>query len=189
MKGPARLLIAAGLLLAAGCEMNFSDDRPPRPRPPAPPPTPEPKIVARWVTTKQAQELIRTRTDLFILCVAVKEEYDKGHLPNSVLIPVMALKDSVDRNTIYADINRGRVPDREQPVLVYCWWKKCGCPSIPTYSQLARSILIGKGFRWTYYINGGMPGWIKDKLPYEKTQKQPPSPNVGTTCPAAAKGG
>lgn len=130
-----------------------------------------PAAKARWISTHQALDEIRRKPDVFLLCVADKEEYDRGHIVGSVLIPVRALRRFVERNTLWPEINKGRAPRKDQPIIVYCWWKPCDCPSIPTYSQLARTILLEKGFRDIAFINGGMRGWIKDNLPVEASPK------------------
>jgi len=131
-----------------------------------------PKPSVRWITPEQAFKEIQDDPDLFLLCVADKEEYDRGHIAGSVIIPVMGLERGLDRNDWWPDINFGRVPRRDQRILCYCWWKSCDCPSVPTYSQLARKILIRKGFRKIDIIVGGMRDWMKKGLPVEKT---PPS--------------
>jgi len=131
-----------------------------------------PKPSVRWITPEQAFKEIQDDPDLFLLCVADKEEYDRGHIAGSVIIPVMGLERGLDRNDWWPDINFGRVPRRDQRILCYCWWKSCNCPSVPTYSQLARKILIRKGFRKIDIIVGGMRDWMKKGLPVEKT---PPS--------------
>lgn len=169
MKGFVLLCAAAGGVLAGGCSRHssadmdvFQDTRPVyRPAPQAAP-------VAEWISAADAHEKMRTTPDLFILCVADKPQYDRGHIAGSVLIPAMSLADHVDNNRLWQEINQGRVPRRGQPVLVYCWWKPCECPSIPTYSQMARKILLNKGFRQVYLISGGMPAWMKAALPTQQ---------------------
>lgn len=166
MRGSVLLWAAAGCVLAGGCRRDSRADVEVfqdagsvyRPAPQAAP-------VAEWISVAQAYQKVRTTPDLFILCVADKPQYDRGHIAGSVLIPAMSLADHVDNNRLWQEINQGRVPRRDQPLLVYCWWKPCECPSIPTYSQVARKVLLDKGFRKVYLISGGMPAWMKAGLP------------------------
>ncbi|HUS91968.1 MAG TPA: rhodanese-like domain-containing protein [Phycisphaerae bacterium] len=121
----------------------------------------------RWLTTPEALAALRDDPDIFLLCVADVEQYNRAHVPGSVLIPVRGLRAYVDHNVLYPQLNAGREPRKDQPILVYCWWKACKCPDIPTYSQLARQILLDKGYTDIAFLNGGMPGWLADGLPVE----------------------
>jgi len=164
----ARILSAAALLAAiGGCELVDSHQPPPRPLPPAPTTPALPQSRIRWISTHEALAELRANDDVFLLCVADKEQYDRAHIPGSVLIPVRGLHYCIDNNTAYPEINYGRMPRKDQPIIVYCWWKSCKCPKIPTYSQLARKIMIDKGYRDVAFVNGGMPGWLDDGLPAE----------------------
>jgi len=142
--------------------------------------------TGNWLSPAQAARMIRQRPGLQLVCVANIEDYRAGHLPGSMLIPVMALRLAVGDNapsTIYPAINRGRTVSKDRPVLIYCWWNACKCPTVPTYSELARAILRKKGFRNVYSIEGGMRSWIAACLPCEKGE---PAPSVTppTTRPA-----
>ena len=144
-----------------------------------------PRDRANWLTPAQAQQMIREKPDLQVLCVANIEDYRAAHLPDSMLIPVTGLRLAIDDNTLYEAINHGRTPAKDRPLLVYCWWNACKCPSVPTFSELARQILREKGFTDVYSIEGGMRAWIVAKLPYEKNE---PAPSVTPPTPAPARG-
>jgi len=147
-------LLAALTVWMAGCAETQPVEPPPvHVRKPAPP---KPKATVRWITPEQAWQEVQHDPDLFILCVADKEEYDRGHIAGSVIIPVMGLERGLEKNDWWPDINFGRVPRKDQKILCYCWWKSCDCPSVPTYSQLARKILLRKGYRDIDIIVGGM---------------------------------
>jgi rhodanese-related sulfurtransferase len=135
---------------------------------PAPKPNPKPPDTARWLSPRQARQEVGQNADAFLLCVADKEQYDQGHVAGSVLIPVRALAVKVHRNDLFPEINRGRVPRKDQPIIVYCWWKACECPAIPTYSDLAKRVLAEEGFGKVAVVDGGMRAWIKAGLPVEK---------------------
>jgi len=132
-----------------------------------------PRDRANWLTPAQAAQMIRDKPDLQVLCVANIEDYRAAHLPESMLIPVMGLRLAIDDNTLYEAINHGRTPGKDRPLLVYCWWNACKCPSVPAYSELARQILREKGFTDVYSIEGGMRAWIVAHLPYEKDEPAP----------------
>lgn len=131
----------------------------------------DPKDRGNWLSPAQAVELMQTAPDLQVLCVGTIEDYRQGHLPQSMLIPVTALRMVVGddtKNTLYQSINRGRKPVKDRPLLVYCWWNKCKCPTVPTYSRLARKVLREKGYAKVYSIEGGMMAWKEAGLSYEK---------------------
>ncbi len=129
-----------------------------------------------WLSPAEALRMIRERPNLQLVCVANVEDYRAGHLPDSMLVPVMALRMAVESNkpvTIYSDINRGRVLSKDRPILIYCWWNACKCPTVPAYSELARTIMRRMGFKKVYSVEGGMRSWIAGKLPYEKGESSP----------------
>jgi len=179
---PAGRLVAALLvgLAAAGCEpggeLDLATDARQRMR------YRHPKDRGNWLSPARAAELIRTTSELQVLCVAALEDYRRGHLAGSMLIPVTGLRRAVARgakNTLYPAINRGRTPTKDKPLLVYCWWNDCKCPSVPTYSGLARRILREQGFEKVYSIEGGMRAWQAAKMPCEKGQPLPTAPAKG----------
>jgi len=122
----------------------------------------------RYLSVEDAAREICENPDLFLLCVATEEEYADGHIAGSILIPVMGLDIGVERNDWFPEINRGRIPRKDQPILCYGWWKMCVCPSIPTYSQVAAGILIRRGYANVAIIAGGMRDWKKADLPVER---------------------
>jgi len=165
--------IVLAALAAAGCEpdkLDLATDARQRMR------YRDPKDRGNWLSPAQTAELIRTTPDLQILCVGTIEDYRQGHLPGSMLIPVTGLRMVVaddSRNTLYQGINRGRKPARDKPLLVYCWWNDCKCPSVPTYSGLARRVLRQNGFEKVYSIEGGMRAWTAAKMPCGKGKPDP----------------
>ena len=63
------------------------------------------------MTMKEAQKLIEAGTDYLIVDVRTKEEYDEGHIPGAILLPI-------------EDIKEGKLellPDKAQKIMVYCW--------------------------------------------------------------------
>ncbi|OQB83768.1 MAG: molybdopterin biosynthesis protein MoeB [Planctomycetes bacterium ADurb.Bin126] len=119
----------------------------------------------RWLNPRQAQEELRDNSDLFLLCVADRELYEKGHIAGSVLIPAVGVEKFIEHNTLWPAINQNRSPRKDQPLLLYCYWKDCVCPTMPTWSDYALKILQQKGFTRIAVITGGLPRWKKEGLP------------------------
>lgn len=62
------------------------------------------------ISMDKAAALMASEPDCIILDVRTQEEYDSGHIPGAVCVPLQAIGD--------ADISE--LPDREQLILVYC---------------------------------------------------------------------
>lgn len=90
MKRMIPLLLA--LLLLAGCSGNSADG------------------AYQQITQEEAKEMMDTQ-EVIILDVREQDEYDSGHIPGAVLLPV----GTIDENTA-ADV----IPEKDSTVLVYC---------------------------------------------------------------------
>jgi len=106
-------------------------------------PTATPTAVLSYtsLTVDGAQSLIQENTDLIVLDVRTKEEYEISHLQNAILIPVSELP------------NRLAELDKDKKILVYC---KAGIRS-----AIASEILVDNGFGSVYNMLGGIEDWIK----------------------------
>lgn len=62
------------------------------------------------ITAEEAKKIMDEETGYLILDVRTKEEYDEGHIPNSVLLP----NETIDEDV--SDI----LPDKDQKILIYC---------------------------------------------------------------------
>ena len=100
----------------------------------------------REVTSREAAELIQTEQPI-ILDVRTAGEYKRGHLKNSVLIPVQELQKR------YKEIGTNK--DRE--ILIYC--------ATGNRSTVASKILIDNGFKHIVNMRGGIYDWSKKKYP------------------------
>ena len=125
-----------------------------------------------WLAPAEARRELKTDPNVFLICVATKEQYDRGHLPGSLLIPVMGLRAALEKNDFYPEINRGRTPRKDQRIICYCWWRPCICPSVPTYSELAGKILLKAGYKNVALLDGGMRAWIEADLPVQRPAKR-----------------
>lgn len=95
------------LLLLPGCGGNSSDGS------------------YQQITQEKAKEMMDSQ-DVIILDVREQDEYDSGHIPGALLLPV----GSIDENTA-ADV----IPEKDSVVLVYC---RSGNRSRTASSRLAK---------------------------------------------------
>lgn len=95
------------------------------------------------ITQEKAKEIMDTQ-EVIILDVREQDEYDSGHIPGAVLLPV----GSIDETTA-AEV----IPDKDSTVLVYC---RSG-----NRSKTASSALAELGYTNIYEF-GGISTW-----PYE----------------------
>ncbi len=98
------------------------------------------------ITQEAAKEMMDTQ-DVIILDVREQEEYDSGHIPGAVLLPV---------GTIDEDTAAEVIPEKDATLLVYC---RSG-----NRSRTAASALAKLGYTNIYEF-GGINTW-----PYEIEQ-------------------
>ena len=127
MKRMLPLLISLRLLLA-GCGGNAADSS------------------YQQITQEEAKEMMDTQ-EVIILDVQKQDEYDGGHIPGAVLLPV----GTIDETTA-AEV----IPEKDSTVLVYC---RSG-----NRSKTASSTLAELGYTNIYEF-GGINTW-----PYETEQ-------------------
>ncbi|WP_195463274.1 rhodanese-like domain-containing protein [Anaerotruncus colihominis] len=95
------------------------------------------------ITQEKAKEIMDTQ-EVIILDVREQDEYDSGHIPGAVLLPV----GTIDEETA-AEV----IPEKDSMVLVYC---RSG-----NRSKTASETLVGLGYTNIYEF-GGINTW-----PYE----------------------
>ncbi len=95
------------------------------------------------ISQEEAKEMMDTQ-DVIILDVREQDEYDSGHIPGAVLLPV----GTIDEETA-AEV----IPEKDSTVLVYC---RSG-----NRSKTASSALVELGYTNIYEF-GGINTW-----PYE----------------------
>jgi len=101
----------------------------------------------RSVSALQLPQL--TRDPTLLLDISEPGEYKKGHIPNSINVPLKKLKD--DKNL---------EKHKNKNVVVIC---RAGNRSVS-----AGRYLMKNGFENVYSLSGGMMAWGKEKLPVEK---------------------
>jgi rhodanese-related sulfurtransferase len=100
----------------------------------------------REVTSSEAAHFIQNEQPV-ILDVRTPNEYTRGHLPNSVLIPVQELQNR------YKELGS----DKDREILIYC--------ATGNRSTVASKILIDKGFKHIVNLQGGIYDWSKNNYP------------------------
>ena len=123
MKRMISLLLS--LLLLAGCGRNTADG------------------AYQQITQEDAKEMMDTQ-EVIILDVREQAEYDSGHIPGAVLLPV----GTIDETTA-AEV----IPEKDSTVLVYC---RSG-----NRSKTASSTLAELGYTNIYEF-GGINTWPYD---------------------------
>lgn len=122
------LLVLAMILALGGCGTASQGD----------------SVGYQQITAEEAKEMIDTLNDEIILDVREQDEYDEGHIPEAILLPV---------GMIDADTAEGTIPEKDTVVLVYC---RSG-----NRSKTASSVLAELGYTQVYEF-GGIKDW-----PYE----------------------
>lgn len=97
------------------------------------------------ITSKEASGILSRDKSVLLLDVRTPDEYQKGHLRNSVLIPITEMERR------YAEI------PKSQPVIVYC--------TVGARSSAVAGFLWDRGYRQVYNMTDGLMGWYRNRLP------------------------
>lgn len=104
-------------------------------------------IMFKSILPEDAKKMIDSGEELIILDVRTKEEYDEGHIENSILIPLDELEEKVEES----------IQNKDIAILVYC---RSGIRSAE-----AASLLFDMKYTKVYNL-GGIINWpyglIKD---------------------------
>jgi len=100
----------------------------------------------REVTSSEAAQFIQNEHPI-VLDVRTPNEYKRGHLPNSVLIPVQELQNR------YKELGT----DKNREILIYC--------ATGNRSTVASKMLIDNGFKHIVNMRGGIYAWSKKNYP------------------------
>ena len=100
----------------------------------------------RELTAAQAADMI-ARFEPLILDVRTPREFQAGHIPDAVLLPVQLLQGNLDRLAAY----------RDREILIYC--------ATGNRSTVASKILIDNGFKQIANLRHGIADWQRRQLP------------------------
>lgn len=103
----------------------------------------------KFISKEQLLELLENREDFILVEVLAKEQYDAGHLPLAINIPV-------DKLEVLAPT---MLPDKQRIIVVYCSDFLCGA------STGAVRLLQSLGYAHVLDYKGGKDDWAKAGLP------------------------
>jgi rhodanese-related sulfurtransferase len=104
---------------------------------------PDTEIKIENVNAKEAAKILND-TSIFILDVRTPAEYEEGHIPRAVLVPVYELADKIEDISKYKD----------KAVFVYC---RSG-----NRSAVAIRILTEQGFKNIVHLKSGIRSWVSE---------------------------
>lgn len=100
--------------------------------------------MAQSITKKQIEQFIGQNIPVHLIDIRTPEEYSKQNIPDAVNIPVQDLSDQLSKfhptDMIVCICNHGR-----------------------ERSQEATEIVSSAGFGNTYYLAGGVYGWLAEE--------------------------
>lgn len=85
-----------------------------------------------------------------VIDVREPQEYSKGHIPNSINLPLGSIDEKIDALKL----------DRQSPLIIAC--------QIGTRSSAAGKKLSNAGFEQIFTIRGGVQAWEDNHLPLKK---------------------
>ena len=106
------------------------------------------------ITRNQLQEKIESGSQFALLEVLAPEEYEKGHIPQAINVP---LNDEFDQSVTRA------IPKKDKPVVVYCASETCEA------SPKAAKRLEELGYENVMDYTGGKKDWSEAGLRLEST--------------------
>lgn len=116
------------------------------------------RVAAGWVQRRLEEGGVA------LLNVLGPDAFAQGHIPGSVNAPV--------EEEGFEEKAHQAVPDRTQPVIVYCASTECQA------SPKAARKLEAQGYSKVYDFKAGMEGWRKAGLPVEGTPQRIPLEQV-----------
>ena len=103
----------------------------------------------RRITAEEAKTMMDEQENEIILDVREQDEYEAGHIPGAVLLPV---------NMIDEDTAVGTIPERDTVVMVYCRSGNRSKQAAATLAELGYTqVYEFGGIRdWSYEVEKGM---------------------------------
>ena len=95
------------------------------------------------ITQEDAVRIMKSNPDAIVLDVRTKDEFDKRHLPNALLVPIDNLRAG----------DFSALPDKDATILIYCWTGR--------RAEESAEILLEHGYKRVYEF-GGLVDWTGD---------------------------
>ena len=92
------------------------------------------------ITQEDAVRIMKSNPDAIVLDVRTKDEFDKRHLPNALLVPIDNLRAG----------DFSKLPDKDATILIYCWTGR--------RAEDSAEILLEHGYKRVYEF-GGLVDW------------------------------
>jgi rhodanese-related sulfurtransferase len=103
------------------------------------------------LTTEELKARLDTGEETILIYVHNKADFDAGHIPGSIWVPMEELR------TRASEV----IPHMDSYVVVYCENDRCDEPII------SAQILTQMGYENVHHYSGGMEDWIAAGLPAE----------------------
>ena len=97
------------------------------------------------ISGNEAMKMMKSLSNVLVVDVRTKEEYDKRHIPHALWIPI-------------EDIREGKLdalPDKNRPILLYCWTGR--------RAEDSAVMLVKYGYRNVYEF-GGLVDWTGETV-------------------------
>ena len=95
------------------------------------------------ITQEDAVRIMKSNPDAIVLDVRTKEEFDKRHLPNALLVPIDNLRAG----------DFSALPDKDAVIVIYCWTGR--------RAEDSAELLLEHGYKRVYEF-GGLVDWTGD---------------------------
>ena len=92
------------------------------------------------ISQDDAARIMQANPDAIVLDVRTKDEFDKRHLPNALLVPIDNLRAG----------DFSKLPDKDATILIYCWTGR--------RAEDSAEILLEHGYKRVYEF-GGLVDW------------------------------
>lgn len=108
-------------------------------------------VSAKDISQEQLQQAMKANASITLVDVRSLKEFNDGHVPNAVNIPLNELPDRLSE----------LAADKKNQIVLYCRSGK--------RAEMARQVLAENGFTHLDHLDGDFNGWSAKSLPIIKT--------------------
>lgn len=105
------------------------------------------------VTTEQVFDLAQQHSNLHVLDVRFRFEYNRGHLPDAISLP---------SNEASAEKFQRLIPDKQTTLMVYCGSERC------SESWKVARLAIALGYKNVFWYRDGIKTWVNEGFVAER---------------------